>query len=118
MAEEKPEGEFSGSDEGSEVSSAMTPDVSQDSIEDEAPIPRTPNSAVLIVSWGVFSLGLYFAYAAAMGYYQGAVAESKLAVTILIAILTIPVGIFLRRVAFQGFSKAFKDLLSSGGWTG
>ena len=44
MAEEKPEGEFSGSDQGSEVSSAMTPDVSQDSIEDEEPIPKVPNS--------------------------------------------------------------------------
>ena len=117
MAEEKPDSHFSDSDQGSEVSSTTTPEayVAQDSIEHEAPIPRAPNSAVLVLSWGVFSLGLYFAYAAAMGYYQGAVAESKLAVTILIAILTIPVGIFLRRVAFQGFSKAFKDLLSSGG---
>ena len=116
MAEEKPDSQFTDADQGSEVASTTTPEayVAQDSIEDEAPIPRTPNSAVLVLSWGVFSLGLYFTYAAAMGYYQGAVAESKLAVTILIAILTIPVGIFLRRVAFQGFSKAFKDLLSSG----
>ena len=120
MAEEKPHGEIPDSDQGSEVSSVTTPevDVSQYSIEDEAPIPRAPNSAVLVLSWGVFSVGLYLFYAAGMGYYQGDVAESKLAVTILLAILTIPVGIFLRRVAFQGFSKAFKDLLSSGGWTG
>ena len=58
MAEEKPEGEFSGSDQGSEASSAMTPDVSQDSIEDEEPIPKVPNSALLVLSWGVFSIGL------------------------------------------------------------
>ena len=50
-----------------------------------------------------------------MGYYEDNVAEVKLAVTILLAILTIPVRIFLRRVAYQGFSKAFKDLLASGG---
>ena len=117
MAEEKPEGEFSDSDQPSDVSEATAPeaDVTQDSFEDKAPIPRAPNSAVLVLSWGVFSIGLYFFYTAGMGYYQGDVAESKLAMTILLAILTIPVGIFLRRVASHGFRKAFKDLLASGG---
>ena len=114
MAEEKPEGEFSASDQGSEVSSAMTPDVSQDSIEDEEPIPKVPNSALLVLSWGVFSIGLYFLYAAGMGYYEDNVTEAKLAVTLLLAILTFPIGVFLRRSAYHGFREAFKDLLSRG----
>ena len=116
MAEEKPEGEFSGSGQGSEVSSATAPeaDVSQYSIEDEAPIPRVPNSALLVLSWGVFSIGLYFVYAAGMGYYEDNVTEAKLALTVLLALLTIPIGIFLRRAAYHGFREAFKDFLSRG----
>ena len=114
MAEEKPDNQFSDADQGSEMSSTTTPEayVAEDSIEDEAPIPRTPNSAVLVLSWGVFSLGLYFFYAAAMGYYQGAVAESKLAVITLVAILTFRIGVFLRRSAYHGFRQAFIDFLS------
>ena len=117
MAEEKPDSQFSDADQGSEMSSTTTPEayVAQDSIEDEAPIPRAPNSAVLVLSLGVFSLGLYFAYAAAMSYYQGDVAESKFAVTILLAILTFPIGVFLRRSAYHGFRQAFIDFLSRGG---
>ena len=114
MAEEKPEGEFSASDQGSEVSSATTPevDVSQYSIEDEAPIPRVPNSALLVLSWGVFSIGLYFLCAAGMAYYEDNVTEVKLAITVLLGILAYPVGIFLRRAAYHGFREAFKDFLS------
>ena len=117
MAEEKPEGEFSGSDQGSEVSSATAPEaeVSQYSIEDEAPIPRVPNSALLVLSWGVFFIGLYFLYAAGLGYYEDNVTEAKLAVTLLFAILTFPIGVFLRRSAYHGFREAFKDFLSRGG---
>ena len=88
--------------------------MAQDSIEDEAPIPRAPNSAVLVLSWGAFSLGLYFFYAAGMGYYEGNVAETKLAVTILLAILTIPIGIFLHRAAHHGFRDAFRKFGESG----
>ena len=114
MAEEKPEGEFSGSDQGSEVSSAMTSDVSQDSIEDEEPIPKVPNSALLVLSWGVFSIGLYFLYAAGMGYYEDNVTEVKLAITVLLGILAYPVGIFLRRAAHHGFRDAFRDMMERG----
>jgi hypothetical protein len=115
MAEEKPEGDFSGSDQGSEVSSATAPeaDVSQYSTEDKAPIPRVPNSALLVLSWGVFSIGLYFLYAAGMGYYEDNVIEAKLAVTLLLAVLTIPSGIFLRKAAYHGFRTAFKEALST-----
>ena len=113
MAEEKPEGEFSGSDQGSEVSSATAPEaeVSQYSIEDEAPIPRVPNSALLVLSWGAFFIGLYFLYAAGLGYYEDNVTEAKLAITILLGILTYPVGKFLRKAAHQGFRDAFAYMM-------
>ena len=120
MAEEKPDGEIPGSDPGKDAPLDTTPeaDVAQDRIEDEAPIPRAPNSAVLVLSWGVFSIGLYFFCAAAMGYYEGNVTEAKLALTVLLALLTIPIGIFLRRAAYHGFRKAFKEALGSGGDAG
>ena len=120
MAEEKPDGEFPRSDQAKDVPLATTPeaDVSQDIIEDKAPIPRAPNTALLVLSWGVFSIGLYFFCAAAMGYYEGNVTEAKLALTVLLALLTIPIGIFLRRAAYHGFRKAFKEALGSGGDAG
>ena len=116
MAEEKPKGEFSGSGQGSEVSSATAQeaDVSQYSIEDEAPIPRVPNSALLVLSWGVFSIGLYFLCAAGMAYYEDNVTEVKLAITVLLGILAYPVGIFLRRAAHHGFRDAFRDMMERG----
>ena len=117
MAEEKPDGEFPRSDQAKDVPLATTPeaDVSQDIIEDKAPIPRAPNTALLVLSWGVFSIGLYFLYAAGMGYYEDNVTEAKLVLTVLLAVLTIPSGIFLRKAAYHGFRKAFKEALSSGG---
>ena len=119
MAEEKPGGKCSGSDQCSEVSSATTPvaDISQDSIEDEAPIPRTPNSALLVLSWGMFSIGLYFVYSAGMGYYEDNVTEAKLAITVVLGVLTVPVGMFLRRAALHGFRDAIRMLegASAGG---
>ena len=116
MAEEKPDSQFSDSDQGSEVSSTTTPEayVAEDSIQDEAPIPRAPNSALLVLSWGMFSIGLYFVYSAGMGYYEENITEAKLAVTLLLAILTFPIGVFLPRSAYHGFREAFKDLLSPG----
>ena len=116
MAEEKPDGEFPRSDQAKDVPLATTPetDVSQDIIEDKAPIPRAPNTALLVLSWGVFSIGLYFLYTAGMGYYEDNVTEAKLAVTLLLAILTFPIGVFLRRSAYHGFREAFKDFLSRG----
>ena len=116
MAEEKPDSQFSDSGQGNEVLSTTTPDayVAEDCIEDEAPIPRVPNSAVLVLSWGVFSLGLYFLYAAGMGYYESNVAETKLAVTILLAMLTVPIGLFLHRAAHNGFRDAFRKFGESG----
>ena len=116
MAEEKPDGEIPGSDPGKDAPLDTTPeaDVAQDRIEDEAPIPRAPNSAVLVLSWGVFSIGLYFLYAGGMGYYEDNVTEAKLVLTVLLAVLTIPSGIFLRRAAHDGFRDAFKTMMESG----
>ena len=116
MAEEKPDSEFSDSDQGSEVSSTTTPeaDVAQNKIEDKAPIPRAPNTALLVLSWGVFATGLYFVYVYVMGTYNENVPELRLAVTFVLALLTFPIGMFLRRSAYHGFRQAFKDLLSPG----
>ena len=118
MAEEKPEGEFSGSDQAKDVTSATTVDadvsVSQDRIEDKAPIPRAPNTALLVLSWGVFAIGLYFVYVCVMGTYNENVPELRLAVTFVLALLTFPIGVFLRRSAYHGFRQAFIDLLSRG----
>ena len=116
MAKEKPHGEIPNSDQGSEVSSATTPevDVSQYIIEDEAPIPRVPNSPLLVLSWGVFSIGLYFLCAAGMAHYEDNVTEVKLAITVLLGILAYPVGIFLRRAAHHGFRDAFRDMMERG----
>ena len=114
MAEEKPEGEFSGSDQAKNVTSATTvdADVSQDRIEDKAPIPQAPNTALLVLSLGVFAIGLYFVYVCVMGTYNDNVPELRLAVTFLLAVVTFPIGVFLRRTAYHGFRKAFKDLMS------
>ena len=116
MAEEKPDGEFPRSDQAKDVPLATTPeaDVSQDIIEDKAPIPRAPNTALLVLSWGVFSIGLYFLYAAGMGYYKDNATEAKLAITVLLGILTIPVGMFLRRTAHHVFRDAFANMMGSG----
>ena len=119
MSDEKPDGEIPGSDPGKDAPLATTPeaDVSQDRTEDEAPISRAPNTALLVLSWGVFAIGLYFVYAAGMGYYKDNVTEAKLALTVLIALFTIPIGIFLRRAAYHGFRKAFNELMDSGSGT-
>jgi len=53
--------------------------------------------------------------AAGMGYYKDNVTEGKLALTVLLALLTIPIGIFLRKAAYHGFRKAFKEALSASG---
>ena len=120
MAEEKPDGEIPDSDPGKDAPLDTTPeaDVAQDRIEDEAPIPQPPNSAVLVLSWGVFSIGLYFFCAAAMGYYEGNVTEAKLAFTLLLGILTYPIGIFLRTAAHRGFRETIRSLKDTRGSPG
>ena len=119
MAEEKPDGEFPRSDQAKDVPLATTPeaDVSQDIIEDKAPIPRAPNTALLVLSWGVFSIGLYFFCAAAMGYYEGNVTEAKLAFTLLLGILTYPIGMFLRTAAHHGFRETIRMLKDTRGYS-
>jgi len=113
MAEENRDGEFPESEAGKDAPVSTTPgaNVAQDRIQDEAPIPRAPNFALLVLSWGMFSIGLYFLYAAGMGYYEDNVAEVKLAITILLGILTYPVGMFLRKAAHHGFRDAFAYMM-------
>ena len=62
MAEEKPDSENPGCDLGKNASLDTTSvaDPTQDRIEDEAPIPQAPNFPLLVLSWGVFTIGLYF----------------------------------------------------------
>ena len=91
-----------------------TGEVGPYTVKDQPSGHRAPNSAVLVLSWGVFSIGLYFLYAGGMGYYEDNVTEAKLAVTLLLAILTFPIGVFLRRSAYHGFREAFKDFGSRG----
>ena len=108
MAEEKPDSENPGCDLGKNASLDTTSvaDPTQDRIEDEAPIPQAPNFPLLVLSWGAFTIGLYFLYAAGMGCYGGSSSEAKLAFTTLLGILAIPVGFFLRKWAYSGLAKA------------
>jgi hypothetical protein len=123
MAEEKPDSEnpgdsvrkyppFSTTAEA-EVAKG-TGEVATYTVKDQPPGHRAPNTALLVLSWGVFTIGLYFLYAAGMGYYKDNVTEAKLAITVLLGILTIPVGIFLRRTAYHGFRKAFEEAFVTG----
>ena len=121
MAEEKPDSENPGASvrkyppfpttAEAEIAKG-TGEVGTYTVKDQPSGHRAPNTALLVLSWGVFSIGLYFLYAAGMGYYKDNVTEAKLAVTLLLAILTFPIGVFLRRTAYHGFRKAFKDLMS------
>jgi hypothetical protein len=112
MAEEKPDSEKSGDSvrkyppfsttAEAEVAKG-TGEVATYTVKDQPPGHRAPNTALLVLSWGVFTIGLYFLYAPGMGYYKDNVTEAKLAITVLLGILTIPVGIFLRRAALMVF---------------
>ena len=123
MAEEKPDSENPGASvrkyppfsttAEAEVANE-TGEVGTYTVKDQPPGHRAPNTALLVLSWGVFSIGLYFLYAAGMGYYKDNVTEAKLAITVLLGILTIPVGMFLRRAAHHGFRDAFANLGESG----
>tara|TARA_Y100001968_G_C18873876_1_gene488522 strand:+ start:175 stop:354 length:180 start_codon:yes stop_codon:yes gene_type:complete len=53
-------------------------------------------------------------YAAGTGYYESNVAETKSAVTVLLAMLTVPIGLFLHRAAHNGFRDAFRKFAESG----
>ncbi len=46
------------------------------------------------------------------------VTEAKLAITVLLGILTFPLGMFLRRAAHNGFRDAFAALGKTDGCTG
>ena len=123
MAEEKPDSENPGASvrkyppfpttAEAEVAKG-TGEVGTYTVKDQPSGHRAPNTALLVLSWGVFSIGLYLLYAAGMGYYKDNVTEAKLAITVLLGILTIPVGMFLRRAAHHGFRDAFANMMGSG----
>ena len=123
MAEEKPDSENPGASVRKYPPFPTTPEaevakgtgeVGTYTVKDQPSGHRAPNTALLVLSWGVFSIGLYFLYAAGMGYYKDNVTEAKLAITVLLGILTIPVGMFLRRAAHHGFRDAFANMMGSG----
>ena len=127
MAEEKPDGENPGASVRKYPPFPTTPEaevakgtgeVGTYTVKDQPSGHRAPNTALLVLSWGVFSISLYFLYAAGMGYYKDNVTEAKLAITVLLGILTIPVGMFLRRAARHGFRDAFVNMMGSGSWPG
>ena len=86
MAEEKAAGEFSNSDQGSDMASTTTPDahVSHDSFHAEEPVARVPKSALLAVSWAVCSIGLHLFCPSGIGYYTNKGTEVKLAIPVLL----------------------------------
>ena len=45
-----------------------------------------------------------------MCYYEDNVTEAKLAITVVLGVLTVPVGMFLRRAALHGFRDAIRML--------
>ena len=123
MAEDKPDSENPGASVRKYPPFPTTPEaevaketgeVGTYTVKDQPPGHRAPNTALLVLSWGVFSIGLYFLYAAGMGYYKDNVTEAELAITVLLGILTIAVGMFLRRAAHHGFRDAFANLMGSG----
>jgi hypothetical protein len=116
MAEEKPDSENPGDSvrKYPPFSTTAEGEVTTYTVKDQPPGHRAPNTALLVLSWGVFTIGLYFLYAPGMGYYKDNVTEAKLAITVLLGILTIPVGIFLYRAAHHGFRGAFANMMESG----
>ena len=81
----------------------------EETIEDQNRKPEKLNSVLMILSWCTFGLGVYLLYWAGMGWYSASGSEVKLAFATLLGILAMPVGVFLRRWAYHGLSKAFGE---------
>ena len=58
--------------------------------------------------------GLYFLYAAVMGDYEDNVTDGKLAITVLLGLLTIPLALFLHKAARNGLRDAFLHMMQNG----
>ena len=96
-------------------------DAETQSTEDEntptEPIPsaKNPHSVLLTLSWGFFGVGAYLLYwAISVWYGEGGANEAKLAFAILLGVLAFPLGIFVRRWAHRGFTKALGNTLTPG----
>lgn len=82
------------------------PEAEQNATE-HTPHSATPNPILLTLSWGFFGMGGYLLYWAVSGYYGAVdIEEAKLAFATLLGIAAFPLGVFVRRWANHGFTKA------------
>ena len=96
-------------------------DAESQSTEDEitpteqTPIATNPNSVLLTFSWGFFGVGSYLLYWAISGWYgESRAKEPKLVFATLLDALAFPLGLFVRRWAHRGFTKALGNTLTPG----
>ena len=74
------------------------------------PSAANPNSVLLTLSWGFFGVSAYLLYWALSGWYgEDNAEEAKLAFATLLGIVMFPLGIFVRRWAYQGLTKALGE---------
>ena len=77
---------------------------------EQIPSVTNPNSVLLTFSWSFFGVGAYLLYWAISGWYgESRAEEAKLAFAILLGVLAFPLGLFVRRWAHQGFTKALGE---------
>ena len=82
---------------------------------EENPGHANPNSVLLTLSWGFFGVGAYLLYWAISGWYgESRAEEPKLAFAILLGVSAFPLGLFVRRWAHRGFTKALGNTLTPG----
>ena len=91
-------------------------DAKNQSTEDETapteqiPSDTNPNSVLLTFSWSFFGVGAYLLYWAISGWYgESRTDEGKLAFATLVGVLAFPLGLFVRRWAHRGFTKALGE---------
>ena len=91
-------------------------DAKNQSTEDETtpseqiPSDTNPYSVLLTFSWSFFGVGTYLLYWAISGWYgESSAEEAKLVFATLVGVLAFPLGLFVRRWAHQGFTKALGE---------
>ena len=82
---------------------------------EQIPSVTNPNSVLLTFSWSFFGVGAYLLYWAISGWYgESKAEEGKLAFATLLGVLAFPLGLFVRRWAHRGFTKALGNTLTPG----
>ena len=77
---------------------------------EQIPSATNPNPVLLTYSWSTFGIGAYLLYWAISGWYgESSAEEAKLAFATLVGVLAFPLGLFVRRWAHQGFTKALGE---------